>query len=125
VVGFAEGEVFMRIGVMVVMLSLAALTPASLLADPETAGPASEQAASPQAAPAATGTGQAAAPAADAKSTSVAQANAPQNPDEIVCKNAMMITGSRLGATRECHSVSWWNKHEQPAAQQPQADSGH
>ena len=113
----------MRLGVMVVVLSLAALSPASLLADPETAGPASATAAGAPVAPATAGTEQAAALAADAQSTAVAQVNTPQNPDEIVCKSSMMITGSRLGASRECHSNSWWAKHEQPAAK-PQASSG-
>jgi len=113
----------MRIGAMAVLLSLVTLVPGSLLADPDARSPASEPAASTQAA---TGSDQAAQPAAGAQSTSVAQAIAPQNPDEIVCKNAMMITGSRLGATRECHSAAWWSKHEQPAApQKSDADSGH
>jgi hypothetical protein len=115
----------MRIGAMVVLLSLVTLVPGSVLADPDTAVPASAPAASAQAAPAATGSDQAAQPASG-QTTSVAQASAPQDPDAIVCKNAMMITGSRLGATRECHSNAWWSKHEQPAApQKADADSGH
>jgi hypothetical protein len=96
-----------------------------LLADPDVAVPASAPAADPQAA---TGDQQAAPAAGAAQSTPVAQASSPQNPDEIVCKSSMMITGSRLGAARACHSASWWSKHEQPAQpQQPKtdADSGH
>jgi hypothetical protein len=117
----------MRIGVMVVLMSLSTLAPGSLLADPDIAAPASEPAASAQAATVASD--QQAGPAATAaQSAPVAQASSPQNPEEVVCKSSMMITGSRLGAARECHSASWWSKHEQPAAQQQpktEADSGH
>jgi hypothetical protein len=115
----------MRIGVMVVLMSLATLAPGTLLADPDTAPPASGPVANAQAATVSTGDQQAAPPAA-AQSVPVAQASTPQNPDEIVCKNAMMITGSRLGATRECHSVSWWSRHEQPTAtQKTESGNGH
>lgn len=108
----------MRIGVVVVLMSLVTLAPGSLLADPDSPGPASAPAANGQPAIVAPD-GQEAAPSATAvQSTSVAQAGSTQNPDEIVCKSSMMITGSRLGVARECHSASWWSKHEQPAAQQ-------
>jgi hypothetical protein len=111
----------MRIGAVVVLLSFVTFASGSVMADPDTAGPASAPAASEQTAPA---SDQAAQPAGDAQTTAVAQASAPQNPDAMVCKNAMMITGSRLGATQECHSAAWWAKHEKPAAPKSDSSSG-
>jgi hypothetical protein len=118
---FIKCEVSMRIGVVVFCMSLSVLVPGSVLADPDSSAPVT----GPEAA---TGTQEAAPAAAAVQAAPAAEAVTAQNPDEVVCKSSMLITGSRLGAARECHSVSWWNKHEQPAAQQQpktEADNGH
>jgi len=35
------------------------------------------------------------------------------NLDEIECRTSPPTTGTRLGATRECHTVREWNKRQQ------------
>ena len=86
----------MRIGVMVVTLSLAASLPAW----------AQDAAANAQAAPAATQ------PAAAAPAAPVAEASSQSDLNEIVCKSLPPATGTRLGGGRECHTVREWNERQ-------------
>ncbi|HTT83622.1 MAG TPA: hypothetical protein VMF67_09070 [Rhizomicrobium sp.] len=121
----------MRVGVLVVMISLAASLPASVLADPDSS-PAAQPAANAQAAPAAN---EQAAPAMNAQAAPAQSAASQQstggtaqptervvvqgtvptsnvNLDEIVCRESPPPTGSRLGGGRECHTVRQWNERE-------------
>jgi hypothetical protein len=89
----------------ILAVSATLLTPVVVLADPG----------QPQTTPAA----EAQAPTAPAP-TQTAQANpAPTatatdgNLDQIECRTSPPLTGTRLGATRECHTVGQWKQREQ------------
>jgi hypothetical protein len=89
----------------ILAVSAAALTPALASADPG----------QPQTAPAAT-LATTATPASQqtAQATPVAApANSGANLDQIECRTGTPPTGTRLGATRECHTVREWNKRQQ------------
>ncbi|HEY3637053.1 MAG TPA: hypothetical protein VGK90_02795 [Rhizomicrobium sp.] len=119
----------MRIGLMVVMISVAASVPGMLLADPDSSAPASQPAATAQVVPAQ--------PAATAQGTTAttqvgehvtvqtsANDNSNVNLDEIVCRNSAPATGTRLGGGRECHTVRQWNdrqRQDQRMLQQQQS----
>jgi hypothetical protein len=117
----------MRIGYMVVMISLAAALPGSVLADPSSSAPASQPVAISQAAPAESTTNAQAMPAQSATTSQGASGqpaervvvqgtttndNTGANLDEIVCRSEPPATGTRLGASRECHTVRQWNDRE-------------
>jgi uncharacterized protein YfaP (DUF2135 family) len=89
------------------MISVAALWPVSLLAQSDSAAQMSQPATTAQAAPVATANGQATAaqPAAP-----VTQASSQSDLDRIECRSQPPMTGTRLGATRECHTVRAWNE---------------
>jgi cytochrome c5 len=94
----------------VLAVSAAVLTPALALADPG----------QPQAAVSATAPAPAqAAPAAPAtqtaQATPVAAPVSESNADEVVCRTGTPPTGTRLGATRECHTQREWDKRQQEA----------
>jgi hypothetical protein len=99
----------------VLVLSSAVLAPGLGAADPAQPEPTTTMQPAP-AAPSATAAASAQsaqAPAAAAAPT--ASADAGVNLDEIVCHSEPPPTGSRLGATRECHTVRQWNEREKEA----------
>ena len=100
----------MRTRTTVFMISLAVLWPVSLLAQSSSAAPTSQPATTAQAAPVATANGQATAPQAAAPSAPAAQASSQSDLDRIECRSQPPMTGTRLGATRECHTVRAWNE---------------
>lgn len=102
----------MRIGLMVLTISLAASSPALLLAQPASPGPASQPTTTAQTESAAGTTQQAAPSATVAQSAAVAQASSQPNLDEIVCRSEPPATGTRLGGGRECHTVRQWNERQ-------------
>jgi hypothetical protein len=129
----------MRIGYMAVMISLAAPLPGSVLADPDSSAPASQPAATAQAAPADSTTNAQAMPAQSSTNSQGASGqpaervvvrgtttsdNTGANLDQIVCRSEPPATGTRLGASRECHTVRQWNdrqRQDQRMLQQQQS----
>jgi hypothetical protein len=104
----------MRVAIMLAAISLAASSPGPLLAQSTASAQAGQPAATAQSAPAAT---------QQAASTPVAQASAQPNLDEIECRSLPPTTGTRLGASRECHTIRQWNerqREEQRMLQQQQ-----
>jgi hypothetical protein len=99
----------------ILAVSAAVLTPALASADPDQA----------QAQPAM----QAQAPAAPAQQTAqAAPAGANSggaNLNEIECRSQPPTTGTRLGATRECHTVREWNQRQQDSQQKLQETQMH
>lgn len=117
----------MRVLAALVLSSAALLAPGLGAADP--AQPNTTTATAPATAapsPTAAATAQSAqAPAAAA--APVASADNGANLDEIVCRDGAPPTGSRLGATRECHSVREWNdrmKQSQTILEHSQINNG-
>ena len=99
----------MRLFAIAALSATTMLAPALTWADP--AAPQTAPAATAQAAPAGTQTAQATPSAAPAVATN-AQDSSPEL-NRIVCRSNPPPTGSRLGGTRECHSVHEWNARTQ------------
>jgi hypothetical protein len=108
----------MRVLAVLAIFTASFLAPYLASADPtQPSTPASTtaQAAPVQAVPAqTTATAQSSAPvqAAPQAAATAATASNGVNLDEIVCRSEPAPTGSRLGASRECHTVRQWNERE-------------
>jgi hypothetical protein len=120
----------MRVLAVFAISTSAFLVPALASADP--AQPSAPTTSTSLAAPAqTTATAQStasmqAAPAQQAAATATTASNV--NLNEIVCRSEPPPTGSRLGATRECHTVEQWNqreREEQRMLQQQQVINSH
>ncbi len=99
---------------------LLAVSMIAVLAAPELASADPQTDSATMQAPAATSTSPApatdqAAPAAQAApaQTTPAQTADSADLDRVECRSSPPPTGTRLGATRECHTVRQWNEREQ------------
>ncbi|HEX4156839.1 MAG TPA: hypothetical protein VHY79_00050 [Rhizomicrobium sp.] len=89
----------------ILAVSAAVLTPALAFADPG----------QPQTAPAATGQAATVAPAQQTAQAAPPAASVAADLDKIECRTSPPPTGTRLGGSRECHSVRDWNQRQQDA----------
>ncbi|HEX3664920.1 MAG TPA: hypothetical protein VHU23_06790 [Rhizomicrobium sp.] len=94
----------MRIFAVLAVSAAAVLTPALASADPGQT----------QTAPAATATTAPSTPALQQTAQATPATAAPSsNSDEIVCRTQPPTTGTRLGATRECHTQRDWDRRQE------------
>jgi hypothetical protein len=111
----------------VLAVSAAVLTPALAFADPgqpqavpaadaQSAATTASAAASPAAQPA---------PGKVQEVVRVTQPPVADNLDRIECRSSPPPTGTRLGASRECHTVREWNVRQQDSQQKLQETQMH
>lgn len=104
----------MRVLPAFVFVTAAILAPGLGAADPAQPATTTAATAPATAAPSATATAtaQSAAAAAAPAAPATASADAGVNLDQVVCRSEPPTTGTRLGATRECHTVRQWNERQ-------------